>query len=142
MLASRTSWGFRWDFVVHNALGRPALTVEVKNRASADEQWAKEFWEKFGPGVAGTSMLLVSRDRAFWWAPGAGLDQAPTRTMQTTDLLKQHLTDIPYVDEVVLTVAVGFWLEDVISGSPAIEASTRTDLGLDALVGGTIYHSK
>lgn len=131
-------WGFGWDCVVYDEGRRPLLTVQVKNWAREGKAAAQDYYARFGPGVRRSSMLLVTRDQSFWWRADANPGAPPEREQPTAEFLARYLAKVTFLDELVLSTALGFWLADLVSGVVDTKGTVLHELDARDFLGGSV----
>lgn len=121
-------WGFGWTCVVYDAERRPVLTVQCKGGRSGDRDAAKDFYARFGPGVPGSSFLLATPKRCFWWREQALPGAEPDREQDTRTLLGAYLPEGAFTDELVVDAAFSLWFNDVRNGYAKLEGTLLEEL--------------
>lgn len=138
MFNAAQTWDREWDFVVRQPGGEAVLTVEVKLYPQADVQRASDFWRRSGPGVPGTTLVLVTRDTTFAWPAGTTRSEVPQGRCDTAVLLGKYLHNVDHLDGVVLELATDFWLHDVVGGVAAPDPLAALGIEASRLRGGRV----
>lgn len=117
------------DFTVYSRDARPQMTVEVKYRPGASDDWAAEFRRnllRHGIVPRAHAFLLVLAETAYLWREGASEEDEPSVKLPTEELLQsffQSNRTRPTSGE-GLELSVQGWLQTIMR-LPADEVERR-----------------
>lgn len=143
------------DFVAYRPDGRRIAAIEVKLKANSTPQWATDV----RAGVLSRSDLsevlfvIVALDRIYlWFGVGDGNSHAavdasapPTQILDTSVALAWYFAQVGVdsagIHALAFEALVGWWLDDLSSGSAALRGAAALDPDiLSALAGSAIGH--
>jgi hypothetical protein len=142
------------DLVVHDAMGRQVVVVEVVNRHPLTQELAagvRRHLIEHGPPIAAPYFLVLAQDDGYLWRQTDGLapDAPPSEHFPMRPVLQRNA---PIIDPDVhygsaqLELIVFQWLRDLVDGVLTANGEPETTLAraglLDAVRGGEVFGSK
>jgi hypothetical protein len=112
------------DVVVYASNDKPQLVVEVKNRAGASDEWARQMrYNLLAHALVPLTpyFLLVLPDFTYLWRSKdlANIESPPDYKVETQAVLADYLRRLPKplseISEYSLEILVNSWLKDVVS---------------------------
>jgi hypothetical protein len=127
----------RFDFVVHDAIGRLTALVDARRLFGTDSRWAAEFRQNVlshGLPLGAGLFVLILPDRLYIWDVDAPADAGPTHEVDAHPLFAPYFHQMGIRPEEIQPMAfellVAVWLEALTFEQRGPVAPGLTETGL------------